>query len=123
MPQVTAQPNCAPFKTQKILGSRAISSDSFDREYVDGAREDNFYPGRGAETHRTGYNVLYGDGHVRWHGDPSEDIIWFWPEYRSSGIPEDNPEHRHDWIDRSNLGAAEVWHLFDVQAGIDNIQP
>jgi prepilin-type processing-associated H-X9-DG protein len=34
------------------------------------------YPGDGAYGHRDGYNVLYGDGSVRWHGDPQQRLIW-----------------------------------------------
>ena len=93
-----------------------MCSDSFDRPYVDGAQEDNFYPGRGEETHRYGYNVLYGDWYVEWFSDPGKRIIWYWPQYRVAGA--ENPDPSHDWIDRSNLGAHEVWHLFDVNSGV-----
>jgi len=116
-PEVTAYPNCPPFKTQKILAGRSLCCDSFDRPFVDGAEADNTQPGRCSETHRDGYNVLYGDGHVRWFGDPQERIIWYWPEYRVAGAG--NPDACYDWIDRSNLGSHEIWHLFDVHAGVD----
>ena len=118
-PIVTARPNSAPFATQRLLGARTVCCDTFDRPYAPGGQEDNPFPGRGAETHIEGYNVLYGDWHVKWYGDPEGQIIWYWPEYRSSDVPTDNPDACHDWIDRSNLGAHEVWHLFDVAGGID----
>ncbi|HRU06636.1 MAG TPA: hypothetical protein P5137_12780 [Candidatus Brocadiia bacterium] len=34
------------------------------------------YPGDGLYAHREGYNVLRGDGSVRWFGDPQQKIIW-----------------------------------------------
>jgi len=116
-PSVTAAPNCPPFKTQKILGGRALVCDSFDREFVAGAEAGNPNPGRGMTTHVDGYNVLYGDWHAKWYGDPSKRIIWRWPEYRAAGAGD--PDACLDWIDRSNLGSHEIWHLFDVDARLD----
>ena len=116
-PAVTAYPNCAAFKTQRILGLRAVHADSFDRDFVPGAKENNPLPGRAAMGHKDGYNVLYGDWHCKWIGDPEHGIMYYWPEYRAAGSG--NPDACHDWIDRSNLGAAEIWHRFDVEAGID----
>ena len=116
-PEVTAHPNCPPFKTQRILGARAVCCDSFDRTFVDGSQDDNVLPGRGEYAHRDGYNVLYGDWHVSWFADPQRQIAWYWPEYRATGAG--NPDPCHDWIDRSNLGSHEVWHLFDVRCEID----
>ena len=116
-PEVTAYPNCPPFKTQKLLKDRAICCDTFDRTFIDGTRDDNTYPGRGIDGHRDGYNVLYGDWHVSWYGDPERQIMWYWPEYRAAGTG--NPDVCNDWIDRSNLGANEVWHIFDSHCEID----
>ena len=118
-PQVTAYPNCPPFKTQKLLAARAVACDTFDREFIDGDQADNTLPGRCAETHREGYNVLYGDGHVKWYGDPREVIIWYWPVYRAAGAG--TPDACHDWLDRSNPGAHEVWRLFDMAGGFDRL--
>jgi len=69
------------FKTQKMLGSRAIVSDSFSRkEYI----ADNWafvdegpQPGVGYYAHRDGYNVLYGDGSCKWYADPDRRIMWW----------------------------------------------
>jgi len=116
-PEVTAEQNVPAFKTQKLLGARAIVSDSFDREFVAGAEADNKNPGRCNTTHRDGYNILYGDWHATWYGDPQEKIMWYWPEYRAAGTGD--PEANHDWIDRSNMGAHEVWHIFDASASLD----
>jgi prepilin-type N-terminal cleavage/methylation domain-containing protein/prepilin-type processing-associated H-X9-DG protein len=87
------------FRTQKLLGSRAIVSDAFSK----GGATDNWInpvtgkkytkaddnndanwdadfwmgiPGAGLAAHRDGYNVLYGDGSARWVGDPQQEIIW-----------------------------------------------
>ena len=116
-PAVTAHPNGPPLKTQKLLGGRALLCDSFDRNWVDGAKEANTLPGRAAIGHKDGYNVLYGDWHGKWVGDADRDIMWYWPEYRAAGSG--NPDACHDWYDRSNLGAQEIWHLLDKDAGLD----
>ena len=117
-PEVVAHPNGPPFKTQKLLAGRALESDSFDRTYVATFEQSGTTnPGRGLTQHQTGYNVLYGDWHVAWYGDPSQRLIYYWPIYRAAGSG--GPDACHDWIDRSNLGAHEVWHVFDVSADID----
>ena len=41
-------------------------------------------PGSGFYGHREGYNVLYGDIHVSWYGDPRGKFAW-WPECRVAG--------------------------------------
>ena len=81
------------FGTQRVLGSRAIVADSFSKrtQITGSGYEDalgNFHPftndvsltmlgaGMGAVAHREGYNVLYGDGAVRWFADPQEQLIW-----------------------------------------------
>ena len=61
------------FKTQKMLGGRALITDSFSRALnVDCETR----PGNGYYGHREGYNVLYGDWHAKWYGDPNERYIW-----------------------------------------------
>jgi prepilin-type N-terminal cleavage/methylation domain-containing protein len=77
------------FRTVKELGSRAIMSDVFGKGI--GGKDINgnvapgdwgaialsqAVPGRGMMGHRDGYNVLYGDMHVQWIGDPQQGIIW-----------------------------------------------
>ena len=81
-PRVFAKPGTPPFKTQKILGSRAIVSDSFSLNFDDsdigyGGWRDP-YPGKGWYGHRDGYNVLYGDWSARWYGDPQQRLM-YWP--------------------------------------------
>ena len=65
------------FKTQKILGARAIVSDAFGKNRQDCWQGSS--PGPGYFGHRDGYNVLYGDWHAKWYGDPQERFIW-WPD-------------------------------------------
>ena len=78
-PGVMLTGNAAPFKTQKILGSRAIMSDMFGK-YRKSAY--STLPAEGALAHSDGYNVLYGDGSARWYGDPNGQLLW-WPVVQS----------------------------------------
>jgi len=78
------------FKTRKQLGGRAIVSDSWSQNMhnprstwthaiaQDGFPTDWNSPGMGRYAHRDGYNVLYGDGHANYYGDPDLNIMW-WP--------------------------------------------
>ena len=68
---------CPPFKTQKLLGGRAIVADSFGRGHPGLTSLRHDVPvGDGFYAHREGYNVLYGDWHVKWYGDPQEVLMW-----------------------------------------------
>jgi len=85
-PRVPAYPGCAPFLTQKLLGGRAIVSDTFSQrkhlwDLTTGAdlRDDVPEMGYGAYAHRDGYNVLYGDWSAKWYGDPQQRIMWWTP--------------------------------------------
>jgi len=83
------------FRTQRVLGGRAIVADTFSKggthdalgrrwsgtgavEELDGAAValSQKIAGMGLKAHRTAYNVLYGDGHVALFGDPQERVIW-----------------------------------------------
>ena len=83
----------AMFPTQKILGGRALVTDSFSKgnnqdalgRQIFTASSNNtpsnlgetiLSAGVGMVTHRDGYNALYGDGSVMWYGDPLQQIIW-----------------------------------------------
>ena len=120
------------FKTQKQLAGRAIVTDSFNKSMagVDPDLPEN-RTGMGAYGHRDGYNVLYGDWHAGWYGDPQRQLIW-WNMI-------DTPPHSYSWYygigvnslgDRTTLNAPtnstfnrmsaiRVWHNFDVNAGVD----
>jgi len=78
-PYVTTDPGCPLFKTQKALGNFALVSDGIFRSNWStpgGWPTSQNLPGYGQFAHRDGYNVLYGDWHVAWYGDPDQRIIW-----------------------------------------------
>jgi len=129
----------ATFRTQKLLGGRAVVSDGFGRRRY---YEPTDAPGMGLYLHRDGYNVLYGDGSVAWYGDPEEQAIWVKRVWLASGHTYDFPSlmRRYrvdtdknvilDWAPMGapaggykaggdGLGAAKWWHLFDERVGID----
>jgi len=80
------------FRTRRELGGRTLVSDSFskgttsdmlDRKLYNGLKWNGqpldvsrLMAGAGIKAHKMGYNVLYGDSHVRWFGDPNGKIIW-----------------------------------------------
>ena len=75
-------------------------------------------PGDGMLAHKDGYNILYGDGHVTWMGDPNQ--FWIW---RNSL---DAPTNGQGIIGSSvNTAAWEIsagitdWKFFDRAAGLD----
>ena len=78
-PAVSAEVGCPAFKTQKLLGGRAIVADSFGRSFCGfvGA-EDDAPPGNGFFAHRNGYNVLYADWSLKWHSDGKSRLA-YWP--------------------------------------------
>ena len=73
---------CPVLKTQKYAGGRAIVADAFGRGHDGGGLHNGFeaLPGEGVYAHKEGYNVLYGDWHAKWLGDPKQQFIW-WPEH------------------------------------------
>ena len=77
-PAVRAEAGMPVFKTQKLLGGRAIIADSFGRNFGDKfpAWDEDIRPGHGWYAHREGYNVLYGDWHAKWYGDPQQRYLW-----------------------------------------------
>jgi len=132
-PAHTANVGNAQFKTSKQLGGRSLAADSFSRwtlTTIDPTNADWKYTGRGLYAHKVGYNVLYGDGHVAWYGDPQERIAWdiYW-EYgnsyalsqaRNFGPCQPRAED-HAWSQNYKQpgGMHTGFHLFDMQAGID----
>ena len=149
-PRVVAEIACPPFKTQRLLGGRAIVADSFGRglDEFTGSPDYAGTPalGDGWYAHREGYNVLYGDWHVKWYGDPQQQYIW-WP---ATWMDANGSNHR-GWkesvsaagtggtmtlwycnLDGSpNIGpdggnystwktcGTYAWHVLDVAAGVD----
>ena len=118
------------FRTPKLLGARALISDTFEKSRTSGGMIPDY--GAALWAHKDGYNVVYGDYHTAWYGDPQHKITsWpigveatYWPSHRAS-----MPDHTMDsttglWItpkaNLSNLtGAHVVWHMFDEAGGVD----
>jgi prepilin-type N-terminal cleavage/methylation domain-containing protein/prepilin-type processing-associated H-X9-DG protein len=83
-PFVTTGPGCPLFKTQKTLNNYALVSDGIYRSNWSSPEGGSFpagagrpsLPGYGQYAHREGYNVLYGDWHAAWFGDPEQQVIW-----------------------------------------------
>lgn len=133
-PRITQYPGCPPFKTQKLIGGRALAGDAFSRRY-EVATEPQ---GVGVFAHREGYNVLYADWHAKWYGDPREQLAW-WPDstvyedaYVSIRGSSTSNNCEWDWdvegaTTSNQPGASDydlkrgpwVWHIFDMAAGID----
>ena len=103
-PQVSWLSGGPTFRTDKLLGGRAIVSDGFGSKAcgnedgsvvldVDGAIATTALADTVGGTqgelkslpevtmgwygHRDGYNVLYGDYSTKWFGDPNREIMWF----------------------------------------------
>jgi len=124
------------FKTQKMLGGRALVSDSFSRIPYNDVIPYARMVGCAWFSHREGYNVLHGDWSARWYGDPQETILWY-PFY--SGNTNDSALRAHRGLQINSMmqfyypdmypsqGTPHVnhmrgdyiWHLFDVGAGLD----
>ena len=119
------------FKTQKTLGNRAIISDSFSRALTQGAKE---IPGNGYYGHRDGYNVLYGDWHAKWYGDPDGRFAWYtlapaakeqmYTKHAGSYGTAANMVSDYVFPDMPRVkfnpqGSMYAWHLLDVAAGVD----
>jgi len=130
------------FKSQKLLGDRAIISDSFSNglasKISDGGTSLDVanwtqFPGMAAYAHRDGYNVLYGDWSAKWLGDPDQKIMWFNPKdsfyvygfgYRQwwlhLGFNNVYDRTLPDGTGGTNFPCGPtVWHQFDVEHGID----
>ena len=133
------------FRTQRFLGERAVAGDNFDRGIADAngklldgsdATAHVCQPGNGIKGHRQGYNVLYGDHHVAWYGDPQQKTIWFqngdnfdYGGFRpSAGARSSNTcanFHQHATNNNSRHGqyspycSQQLWHWFDTGNRVD----
>jgi len=145
-PEITVTTGCPPFKTQKLLGSRAIVSDTFSSRVVTQLNSYGIYAeplaGMGQYAHRDGYNVLYGDWSARWYGDPQLRILWWadsldmFPttneQYLMQQTPQFNSIHEGKGVTGllpythpyppcayERPGAVTAWHTFDAANGVD----
>jgi prepilin-type N-terminal cleavage/methylation domain-containing protein len=76
-PKVVSSIFVPPFKTPRQLQGRTLVSDMWHKSTIVSK------PGFGAQTHRDGYNVLYGDYHTAWYADAEQRII-YWSGYSST---------------------------------------
>ncbi|HRU07517.1 MAG TPA: type II secretion system protein [Candidatus Brocadiia bacterium] len=102
-PAVKAYKMCPPFKTAKLLGQRAIVSDTFDHAATWQG------PTMVRMHHGEGYNTLYADGHAAWRFDPDDEM--------NTGIY--LPSARYDNLTSSSPTSQEAWHIFDLANGVD----
>ena len=151
-PVVTAEVACPAFKTRKLLSGRAIVCDTFERSWpnapaaaTSAGMGQPTNAGMGFYAHRDGYNVLYGDWHARWYGDPQQRFAWLEPPFGQNDpwtapgsgstaltwwrqltpdpktgydMPMDYKNETRNLNDNKGCGAW-VWHLLDEDAGID----
>jgi len=118
------------FPTTKALGARAQVCDTFEKTSVSsggvaygdlGARLS-----AGMQCHREGYNVLYGDGHAAWYGDPQQRIIWWRAEKSYSYATMRHVTFRPNWfvfdstVYRGGMAQSHVvWHILDNANRVD----
>jgi hypothetical protein len=121
------------FKTQKILGGRAIAADAFGKN----ACENATWAGPGYYAHRDGYNVLYGDWSAHWWGDPLQKFIWWASGTQDGGLGGDTNVPSDDMMSGTSIadtmstqagavvvsynGSVIQWHMLDLANGIDNL--
>ena len=150
-PRVIPRANRPLFPTPKVLANRALVADTFSKGSTYDANgtnvsalndtaiaESRVIAGFGLKGHREGYNVLYGDGHAQWFGDPQQKITWHTQGrdgYTHSGDVYVNElgysyyygmnaflaaYHKNDIGDGDVAHSAlAVWHDLDVAGGVD----
>ena len=108
-----------PFRTTKWLGGRAVAADTFFNYRPSSGLMD--IPSVAYWSHREGYNVLYGDSHASWYGDPQERLVWWGganvspTSYLDVGWCQNGDSTQAD----GGPTASVIWHQFDVAAGVD----
>ena len=121
-PFIEPVPGNPQFPTTRRLGGRAVVSDSFTRACTSLSWAANgALSSDGERCHREGYNVLYGDGHTAWYGDPQKRIIW-WPLGMDHGQSKDvilGTTYLVAYSAQVKWGPFPIFHLFDKHAGID----
>jgi prepilin-type N-terminal cleavage/methylation domain-containing protein len=132
-PQIYPQFMTPAFKTLRQLNNRALISDSFDYAWdpstpAGAATRTGFLPGAGLATmaHKDGYNVLYGDNHVKWYDDGPRQISGFtrWNTTYSYTLPNGTTGSATALLGFDDLTIASptsqlVWNLFDRAEQID----
>jgi len=103
-------------KTTKLLGGRTLMIDRWGKcntNENDANWKHDPYPGDGILAHREGYNALYGDGNVKWIGDPQEKYLW--RTHPRTNQWQINTSSCNIW---TYPGVTE-WKLFDREGGMD----
>jgi len=141
-PLIITDMGCPQFKTHRRLAGRALAADTFSRSEDDMTAHGTWWPGFGTYHHKDGYNVLYGDYHAQWYGDPEERIIWFRYGPWTNGQEWDGTGSSYSWdrvataggnnvdafssntsnwhiSNKYTSGRAAIWHLFDMAAQRD----
>jgi len=137
-PKLRVYSGAPPFETQKTLAVRAIVLDTIDNvhENSGAAARASFGMNGGAVRfhHREGYNILYGDCHATWHGDPQKRIAYAHGGGHNGyirgtftmsnccypNLTAPNASRLSADADSQGFqGAQQVWTLFDRAAGID----
>lgn len=133
-PVATGWHGAQVFPTSKKLAGRALLCDTFEKRYprawARGAFDDAIWQAAarvaaGAQMHRDGYNVIYGDGHAQWYGDPEQRIIWYKDDTTDASCMA-APLQPWDWVNPASVsdkgkidGPYEVWHWMDIAGGVD----
>ena len=126
------------FPTQRALGARALICDTVEKGWVSTrstavSKQAYASIAGGAQAHKDGYNVLYGDGHATWYGDPQQRIVWWvidqscnwcqitqasghYPSASLSTNPGPSGKTNHN---RRIDGCFEIYHYMDVASGVD----
>ena len=141
-PQIYVRTGCPVFKSQKMLANRALVIDSIDNVHENsGSAAQKWFGVNGGAVrfhHRDGYNVLYGDYHVAWYGDPQKRIAYLFggghngSRYHGGGGAYDSnvcnltapnswfySTYRDNQTPENFYGAQQIWNLFDRAVKID----
>jgi len=114
------------FKTTRALGGRALVSDVFGKNSnMGGYSTINNKRGAALKAHVDGYNVLYGDGHAAWYGDPQQKMIW--QRYQGTDAFALSTDYTKfveglgpAWLDPLFNNGFINYHAFDEAAGVDS---
>ena len=141
-PKLWVMNGAPPFKTQKLLGGRAITLDTIDNVHGNcSATAMEVFGTRGGAVrhhHKEGYHILYGDHHMGWYGDPQRQIAYVFGGGHNGTRSGDNGAYPTSYCPYFNLtvpsasahsawygdtdgfeNAQQVWTLFDQAADID----
>jgi len=133
-PQVISRWGGPDFPTSKMLGARALSSDTFEKGWQTKWQGPPNY-GAALFHHKDGYNIIYGDFHNAWYGDPQQIIMCAAVSKILSGWVYDGwaADANHHPYSFGGLSSAYwpypgvnsltngriVWHWFDEHASVD----